>query len=96
MQTILWREGLQLDPKDPGDAFLLQIDWTDRLGGEAISAASSSAQTGLTVTDHSNTDVLQVLRVSGGTDGEFYRVTAIVDTANQHFERSITIPVAEQ
>lgn len=95
MRTVIWQPDLQIDPKDPSDALLMEIDWTDRLGGETISTPGFTAPAGITVTAFSNTTTHQVLKISGGTPGAFYKITAEIDTANQHFERSFTLPVRD-
>lgn len=96
MKTILWRPGLQLDAKDPADIVLLEVQWADRLDTDTISSASVSADAGITVSVDSSTDDTQVLKIAGGTDREFYTVTATIDTvAGQRFERSVVVPVAE-
>jgi len=96
MSTLLWRPGLELPPKDPADELLIEIQWEDRLGSSSIATATVTAQTGLTASVDSNDATRQVLRLAGGQDGEFYRVTAVIDSADgQHFERSFMLPVAE-
>ncbi len=96
MDTLLWRPGLQIDPKDPDDILHLEIDWSDKLGGDPISGTVVTSPSGISAAVVSYTDETLVISIGGGTAGGFYVVTFAVDTAaGQHFERSITVPVDE-
>ncbi len=98
MNTVLWRPGLQLEPKDPDDVVLIEVQWADKLGSDTIASAAVtvSPSGALTATVDSFTTDTQILRISGGVAGVFYAVTPEVDTAaSQHFERSVVVPVAE-
>lgn len=69
-------------PKDPDDTEALYgADWTAELEtGETISGSTWIADAGLTTTDNGFAGALTSVKISGGTDGQTYRVTNRIST----------------
>ncbi len=73
-----------------------EIDWTKYLQGDTIVTATFTADTGLTIHSHSNTDTTATVWLTSGTAGTTYNVQCeIVTAAGRTDERSITIQVKE-
>lgn len=96
MDTILWREDLQLDPVDPDDNYLQPIDWSARLNGDSLAAAEVSATAGIVATLDSFTASITHIRLQTGSAGGFPEVSVKITTASgQVWQRSFIVPVRE-
>lgn len=83
--------------KDPDEVVDYQIDWSQRLGGDAISSASFSLTTaaGMTIDDstHDDDHISQVT-LSGGTTGSRGKVLCeIVTVGGQTLQQTATIVI---
>lgn len=69
-------------PKDPDDSDALYgADWTAELEtGETISTSAWLSDAGITVTDNGFSGALTSVKISGGADGETYRITNRIAT----------------
>ena len=79
--------------KDPDAVLDWIFDWNDWLGEtENISSATFIVDPGITVTDDSNTQKTATVWLSGGTEGQVYRVTCRVTTSEGRTDdRSFTL-----
>ncbi len=71
--------------KQPTESDLFDIDFTPKLvTGDTISSVTSvaTAQAGLTIGAPLLSSPKVQVRISGGTDGTLYKITAIVVTSN--------------
>ena len=68
--------------KDPASVQDYTITWTATLNGDTISSSSWTVDPGLTVDSDTNTTTTATVWVSGGTAGNYYRLTNTVVTAN--------------
>lgn len=86
--------------KDPGDKLDYQVDYTDWLASDTISASSwSVTPSGPTLSGQSVNaeDTVATCWVEGGTHGREYRLTNAIETAGgRKKQKSITIVVREQ
>ncbi len=81
--------------KDPEAVLDYEWYWGDWLPvGDTIAAASVAVPVGLTLDTESKTDTTVVARISGGSEGTSYIVTANITTVNGlQDDRSIAIDV---
>lgn len=78
--------------KDPDAVLDYQIDWSDWLGADTISASTWAADTGITVDSETETTTAATVWLSGGTAGDDYVVTNEIVTAGGRTEqRSLLI-----
>lgn len=84
--------------KDPNAVKPYGVTWSDWLeSGETISTSTWIADTGITVDSSSKTDTVTTVWLSGGTDGQNYRVTnRIVTSLGKTDDRSLIIQVRQQ
>ncbi len=83
--------------KDPSATLKYTADFAADLGSATISGASASADTGLTAAGVVNDTTTVTVTISGGTDGETYRVTLTVTTSDgQTLVRSFWVAVRRQ
>lgn len=83
--------------KDPSDRMDYQIDWSDWLDADTISASAWTVATGLTEYSSINTTTAATIWLTGGTAGQDYRVTNQITTAGGRIrQQSITIQVQER
>ncbi len=68
--------------KDPDDITYHSWDWTTFLDGETISASVFTAQTGLTKDSESTAGAISTVWLSGGTQGESYKVSNQITTSS--------------
>lgn len=72
--------------KDPDETIDYVIDWTRRLnaaGGTTVtvSSASHTVDAGITMVSESTTDSTTSVRLSGGSDGNQYKVEVLMTTS---------------
>lgn len=67
--------------KDPNSVEDYQFNWVGELNGDTISTSSFLLPDGLTQVSASNTDSTATVFVSGGSNGQMYRITNRVVTA---------------
>lgn len=97
-----WHRNMVVPPKDPAAIKDYEFDWTDWLtAGEVISLADVTVGAGLTkdVASIVNSSTGVQVFVSGGTDGEKYKITCEVTTDSTPTRtelRSIYVEVATQ
>ena len=84
--------------KDPNAVLDYQWDWSSWLpSDDAIASATITADAGLTVNSSSNTESTATAWLSGGADGQSYRVTCRIVTADGRTDdRTITILIRQQ
>lgn len=84
--------------KDPSATLKFTADFAADLGSSAtLSGASASAETGLTAGSVTNDDTTVTVVLSGGTEGETYRVTITATTTDgQTLVRSFWVAVQVQ
>lgn len=77
MTTLKW------DPKDPDEVIDYGIDFSDRLAdGETIASVSWTVPDGLTGTSEQTVGNVVLKRLSAGTEGQTYSVTAEITTSS--------------
>ena len=70
-------------------------DWLD--DGETIATSTWTVPTGITKVDQSNTGTITAIWISGGTDGQFYRViNHIVTSEGREDDRSFFLRVKDR
>lgn len=67
--------------KDPNDTIDFAFNWKPRLDGDTIDTATFVLPDGLTSVSTSNTTTTATIFVSGGSEGQTYRITSRVVTA---------------
>ena len=72
---------LQTFSKDPDDVLDFTFDWSTWLAGDTISSDTVTVATGLTKDSDSNDTDSVTVWVSGGTNGQSYKVTSQIVTA---------------
>lgn len=84
--------------KDPDAVLDYVFDWRDWLADtEIISTSSWTVETGLTKDSDSNTDSTATVWLSGGTDGECYKITnSITTNGGRTDNRTMLIEVKER
>ncbi len=86
--------------KQPTESDLFDIDFEPKLAtGDTVTAVTSvtTAQAGLTIGVPTFSTPLVQVRISGGTDGILYKITAIVTTANGNtLETDVFLRVEER
>lgn len=84
--------------KDPDATLDYQIDWSSWLAtGETISSSAWIVPDGLTEVSDSNTTTTATIWLSGGTDGESYRITnRVTTTAGRTDDRTITLLIRQR
>ena len=83
--------------KDPTEVLDYTIDWETLLDGDTISTSTWSVPTGITQDSESETSVLAIIWVSGGTVDKQYTLTNTIVTAGGRTRvRSIAINVVER
>lgn len=87
---LIWPE------KDPDEVADYEIDWTEQLSGDTITASTWIVPTGITKDSDSNTTTSTTIWLSGGTTGTTYRLQNRVTTAGgRTFENTVGIAVAD-
>ena len=66
--------------KGPDDKTPIPLDWSDFLGDAEISTVTWEADSGITLSDESNTSTTATNYVSGGTLGNDYNLRCTVTT----------------
>lgn len=66
--------------KDPDDKVSYQLDWSDWLDGDTISASAWTLDSGITNEGDSNTTTTTTIQVSGGTADTAYRLSNQITT----------------
>lgn len=89
--------GLSLEVKAPDEVRDYSIDWTTRLlSGDTIATSSYVLDSGITEVATSKTDTATVIRISGGTLGERYKVeNEVVTVDGEVLEEVFYIAVRE-
>jgi len=83
--------------KDPTEVLDYTIDWETLLAGDTISTSVWAVPTGITEDSESETTVLAIIWVSGGTVDKQYTLTNTIVTAGGRTRvRSIAINVVER
>ena len=86
--------------KQPTESDLFDIDFTPKLAaGDTISSVTSvtTAQSGLTIGAPTLSTTKVQVRISSGTSGTLYKITAIVFTANGNtLETDVYLRVEER
>lgn len=83
--------------KDPQAALPYGFNWSTWLGSDTIATSTWTVPTGLTKGADSHTTTQTLVWLSGGTDGEHYRVTNhIVTAAGKEDDRSLVIAVKQR
>lgn len=84
--------------KDPQAVLDYQCNWADWLPtGDTITASSWAVDSGITADSHSNTTTTATVWLSGGTDGQSYRVTNHITTAQGRTDdRTIVVKVRQK
>lgn len=81
----------------PGDVLDYAFDWSVYLGttGDTIQSSTWTADTGITITNPSNTATLAGIRVSGGTLGTQYAIVNRIHMtpSGQIDERTLMISI---
>lgn len=94
------KDGLPVILKDPNANLDYQIDWSDWLGADTISASTwtvASPAGGLTAGLSTLTNVTTKVWLSGGTAGQVVRVTNRITTSGGRIdERSFNVRLAER
>ncbi len=94
------KDGLPQIVKDPAASLDYQVDWTDWLGADVISASTwtvASPAGGLSAGASSFTDTAAKVWLSGGTAGQVVRVTNRITTSIGRIdERSFNVRLAER
>jgi hypothetical protein len=97
---ILGKDGLPSILKDPDANLDYQIDWSEWLGADTISASVWTVAPpagGLTAATPSQTTVTTRVWLSGGTVGQTVRVTNRITTAQGRIdERSFNVRLGER
>lgn len=66
--------------KAPDDKIIVPLDWSDFLGSAQISTVTWEADSGITLSDESNTTSTTTNYVSGGTKGNDYNLRCTITT----------------
>ena len=82
----IWTEDFIKDPNAVKD---YTVDWEDWLAGDAISTSSWSVPSGITNSFTSNTTLLAIIWLSGGTVQTDYEVYNTIVTAGGRTERAM-------
>ncbi len=86
--------------KQPTESDLFDIDFSPKLAtGDTVTGVTSvtTAQAGLTIGAPALSTPLVQVRISGGTDGILYKITALVTTANGNtLETDVFLRVEER
>lgn len=82
--------------KDPNDTIDYVFNWKPELDGDTISSSSFVLPDGLTSVSTSNTTTTATIFVSGGSEGQTYRITnRIVTAGGRTRDRTINVLVME-
>lgn len=80
--------------KDPDEELDYEIDWSPRVGTDAIATSTWIVPTGITSADGSNDDTTTTIWLSGGTVGTTYTLTnRIVTDAGRTMDQSVKIKI---
>lgn len=83
--------------KDPDSTEDYPFVWAGELDGDTISSSTFVLPDGLTQVSTSNTTTMATIFVSGGTDGQTYRITnRIVTAGGRTWDKTIRIQVSEK
>ena len=86
--------------KDPDALLDYKIDWSVWLtasGGDFITSANASAETGIIIKTSAATSTIHTFFVSGGTVGVEYTITSRIHTnGGRRNDQSIVIAIEEQ
>lgn len=84
--------------KDPDAVLDYVFNWADWLAaGETISTSSITVESGITKNSESNTTTTATVWLSGGTEGNRYRITSRVTTSQGRTDdRSAIVRVANR
>lgn len=82
--------------KDPNDTIDYLFNWKPELDGDTISTSSFVLPDGLSSVSTSNTTTTATIYVSGGSEGQVYRITnRIVTAGGRTRDRTIYVLAAE-
>lgn len=80
--------------KDPGAFLDYTVDLTAELGGDGLDTISWDVPAGLTLEIQTQTQKAATVWLSGGVDGEVYRITVhYLTTSGRNDSRSFLLPV---
>ena len=83
--------------KDPDATLDYEVDWTDWLNGDTITASAFTVPTGITLVTQLRTDSKAVVWLSGGTVGSKYDVVNRITTAGGRTDdRTIRIVIQQK
>lgn len=83
--------------KDPDATLDYEVDWTDWLNGDTITASAFTVPTGITLATQLHTDSKAVVWLSGGTVGSKYDVVNRITTAGGRTDdRTIRIVIQQK
>jgi len=83
--------------KDPDSTEDYPFNWAPELDGDTISTVSWSLPDGLTQVSTSNTTTVATIFVSGGSEGQFYRIRCRITTAGgRTWDRTAVLEVAQR
>ena len=84
-------------PKDPNATKDYEVDWSDWLGGDTISASSWTLPAGITQQSAAFTSTTTTIFLSGGTEGNTYQLLNRITTAGgRSDDRTVELMVSEQ
>lgn len=91
-------DGLWGFRKAPGDVVDIALTWSDHLGdGETVSSGTWVVPAGLTAGSESVASPLTIVRVSGGSAGQEYKVTCqMVKSDGERRDRTIVVEVVAE
>lgn len=83
--------------KDPAATLDYQMDWSEWLGEDTITASSWTVPPELVQVTHTHTDTAAVVWVSGGAAGSSYNLVNQITTAGGRIdERTLLLAVLER
>jgi len=89
---------LQKFTKQPNDVLDYDVDFSDwMVSGDEVDGVTVSADAGVTVDSYAFTDEIVKVWLSGGTDGETYKITVLATTeGGRSKEQEFRIKVKEK
>lgn len=83
--------------KDPNSVEDFEFNWVAELNGDTISTSSFILPDGMTQVSASNTTTTATVFVSGGTNGQLYRITNRVVTAGgRTYDRTYRVLIMDR
>lgn len=83
--------------KDPNEVLDYEIDWSARIGGDAISSVTWTVPSGITKDRDAVSGDIAAIWLSGGTAGTSYDIGCrVVTTGGRTYDETVTLSVSNR